>query len=87
MKILTILITLLWTITTALAAEDLVSPSQSDERDKALIQSAFDKDSGVVTGSIGPDANILKLRPPMVFSKDNADYMLKILGETLSKPL
>ena len=44
------------------------------------------RDRGVLTGSIGPDANILKLRPPMVFSKENADYMLDILGETLANP-
>ena len=44
------------------------------------------RDRGVLTGSIGPDANILKLRPPMVFSKENADYILGILGETLSNP-
>ena len=42
------------------------------------------KQRGVLTGSIGPDANILKLRPPMVFSKENADYMLGVLDETLS---
>ena len=42
------------------------------------------RDRGVLTGSIGPDANILKLRPPMVFSKENADYMLGILDETLA---
>jgi 4-aminobutyrate aminotransferase-like enzyme len=41
------------------------------------------KQRGVLTGSIGPDDNILKLRPPMVFSKENADYMLGILDETL----
>ncbi len=44
------------------------------------------RDRGVLTGSIGPDANILKLRPPMVFSKENANYMLDILGETLANP-
>jgi 4-aminobutyrate aminotransferase-like enzyme len=44
------------------------------------------RNRGVLTGSIGPDANILKLRPPMVFSKQNADYMLGILDETLSNP-
>jgi len=38
---------------------------------------------GVLSGSIGPDSNILKLRPPMVFSTSNADYFLEILGETL----
>jgi 4-aminobutyrate aminotransferase-like enzyme len=41
---------------------------------------------GVLTGSIGPDSNIIKLRPPMVFSTENADYMLDILGETLTDP-
>lgn len=44
------------------------------------------RNRGVLTGSIGPDANILKLCPPMVFSKQNADYMLGILDETLSDP-
>ena len=44
------------------------------------------RDRGVLTGLIGPDANILKLRPPMVFSKENANYMLDILGETLADP-
>ena len=44
------------------------------------------KERGILTGSIGPDANILKLRPPMVFSKQNADYMLGILDDTLSNP-
>ena len=42
------------------------------------------RDRGVLTGSIGPDANILKLRPPMVFSQENADYMLGILDDTLT---
>jgi len=39
---------------------------------------------GVLTGSIGPDANILKLRCPLVLSKDDADYMLGMLDETLT---
>jgi 4-aminobutyrate aminotransferase-like enzyme len=41
------------------------------------------RDRGVLTGSIGPDANILKLRSPLVLSKDDADYLLGILDETL----
>ena len=44
------------------------------------------RDRGVLAGSIGPGENILKLRPPMVFSKENADYMLGILDETLANP-
>ena len=38
---------------------------------------------GVLTGSIGPDANILKLRCPLVLSKDDADYLLGILDDVL----
>lgn len=38
---------------------------------------------GVLTGSIGPHDNILKLRPPMVFGREDADYFLGILDEAL----
>jgi 4-aminobutyrate aminotransferase-like enzyme len=41
------------------------------------------RDRGVLTGSIGPDDNILKFRPPMVLSERDADYMLEVLAETL----
>lgn len=43
------------------------------------------KDRGILTGSIGPDANILKLRSPMVLSKDNVDYMLTIFEDVLAQ--
>ena len=43
------------------------------------------RDRGVLTGSIGPGDNILKLRPPMVFSRENADYFLGIVDEVLSR--
>jgi 4-aminobutyrate aminotransferase-like enzyme len=42
------------------------------------------RDRGVLTGSIGPDANILKLRCPMVFSREDADYARGILDESLA---
>ena len=38
---------------------------------------------GVLTSSIGPDANILKLRPPMVLGVSDADYLLATLGASL----
>lgn len=41
------------------------------------------RERGVLTGSIGPDNNILKLRPPMVVSKEEADLMLEKLDESL----
>jgi 4-aminobutyrate aminotransferase-like enzyme len=43
------------------------------------------RDRGVLTGSIGPHDNILKLRPAMVFSRDNADLFLQQLDECLSE--
>jgi len=43
------------------------------------------RDSGVLTGSIGPDNNILKLRSPLVLTINDADYMLGILDEVLSR--
>ena len=43
------------------------------------------RDRGVLTGRIGPDANILKLRCPLVLSKADADYMLGILSDVLSE--
>jgi 4-aminobutyrate aminotransferase-like enzyme len=39
---------------------------------------------GILTGTIGPFDNILKLRPPMVFSTKNADYFLEIVDGVLS---
>lgn len=41
------------------------------------------RDRGVLTGAIGPDRNILKLRPPLVLTKDDADYALNILADAL----
>jgi 4-aminobutyrate aminotransferase-like enzyme len=38
---------------------------------------------GVLTGSIGPDSNILKLRSPMTLSRDDADYFLSALQDSL----
>jgi 4-aminobutyrate aminotransferase-like enzyme len=43
------------------------------------------RNHGVLSGSIGPYANILKLRPPMVLSGEDADYMIEILDDSLSR--
>ena len=43
------------------------------------------KDRGFLAGSAGSLGNVLKLRPPLVFSKDNADAFLDALSETLGK--
>ena len=42
------------------------------------------RERGVLTGSIGLDKNILKLRPPMVLRTAEADLMLEILDASLA---
>jgi 4-aminobutyrate aminotransferase-like enzyme len=41
------------------------------------------RERGVLTGSIGPDNNVLKLRPPMVLREAEADLMLETLDASL----
>lgn len=41
------------------------------------------RNRGILTGSIGPDDNIIKLRPPMVLTLDDADFLLAVLDESL----
>jgi 4-aminobutyrate aminotransferase-like enzyme len=43
------------------------------------------RNRGVLIGSIGPDNNILKLRPPLVLRESDADFMLGILDDSLTK--
>lgn len=66
-------------------AMELVSDRDKRKPDRNLADKVVNglRDRGVLTGSIGPDDNILKFRPPMVLSAGDADYMLEILGQTL----
>ena len=41
------------------------------------------RDRGVLTSCIGPDNNILKLRPPLVLTRQDADHMLDILDAAM----
>jgi len=43
------------------------------------------RERGVLISRIGPHDNILKIRPPMVFTKDNADVLLNTLDSVLSE--
>jgi 4-aminobutyrate aminotransferase-like enzyme len=66
-------------------ALELVSDRERRVPDGALARSVVNdlRDRGVLTGVIGPDRNILKLRPPMVISVADADFMLQRLDECL----
>jgi 4-aminobutyrate aminotransferase-like enzyme len=67
-------------------AVDLVTDRETREPATDLASRVVNglRDRGVLTGSIGPHDNILKLRPPMVFSRDNAGYFLGIVDEVLA---
>ncbi|MEM9433259.1 MAG: aminotransferase class III-fold pyridoxal phosphate-dependent enzyme [Pseudomonadota bacterium] len=41
------------------------------------------RNKGVLLNRIGRDMNILKMRPPMPFSRDNADHVMSALAEVL----
>jgi len=41
------------------------------------------RDRRVLISATGPDANILKIRPPLVFSKENADLFLSVMDDLL----
>jgi 4-aminobutyrate aminotransferase-like enzyme len=41
------------------------------------------RDQGVLIGTDGPLHNVLKIRPPMPFNKENADYLVARLGHVL----
>lgn len=42
------------------------------------------RDKGVLINRIGPDDNVLKMRPPMPFSKANAELLLSTLDDALA---
>ena len=42
------------------------------------------RDRGVLIGSTGPEENVLKIRPPLVIDREDADAIASALDETLS---
>jgi 4-aminobutyrate aminotransferase-like enzyme len=41
------------------------------------------RERGVLLGATGPQGNVLKIRPPLVFEKAHADLLLGALDEVL----
>jgi len=66
-------------------AVELVSDRKSRAPAKGLAADVVNalRSRGVLSGAIGPHDNILKLRPPMVFSRDNADFFLGVHDDVL----
>ena len=51
------------------------------EADKIINQM---KDQKILLSTDGPDHNVIKIKPPMVFNKDNADEFLLKLSHVLA---
>ncbi|PIQ63054.1 MAG: hypothetical protein COV99_04595 [Bacteroidetes bacterium CG12_big_fil_rev_8_21_14_0_65_60_17] len=66
---------------------ELVRPGGSLAPLRAAARYAVDRlaDEGVFTSTDGPDGNVIKIKPPMVFTEQNAEYLVmtldRILGE------
>jgi len=43
------------------------------------------RDEGVLIGASGPHANILKIRPPLVFTAEHSQILVESLEKVLSK--
>jgi hypothetical protein len=39
----------------------------------------------ILLSSDGPDENVIKLKPPMVFSQENADQVVRVLDQVLAE--
>lgn len=68
-------------------AVDWVHDRESKEPDRAGVGAVVNrlKEKGFLAGSAGSLGNVLKLRPPLVFSKDNADTFANALSETMQE--
>jgi 4-aminobutyrate aminotransferase-like enzyme len=64
---------------------EMVSDRDSRQPDAANTKTIVNRmrDAGVLLSRIGPHDNILKIRPPMVFTKENADVLLNTLNDVL----
>jgi 4-aminobutyrate aminotransferase-like enzyme len=65
---------------------DIVKDPVSKEPDKSLALQASIKmrDQGVLLGSTGRYGNVLKIRPPLIFSRENAVQLLSTLDAVFS---
>jgi 4-aminobutyrate aminotransferase-like enzyme len=43
------------------------------------------RDKGILISTDGPLHNVLKIKPPLVFTEENADFLVKTLGKILEE--
>lgn len=61
--------------------QDTLEPGNRE----ALQVREFLRENGVLLSVTGPDDNVIKIRPPMVFAKSNADLLLEKLDQALER--
>jgi len=62
---------------------ELVDSEKNPLGDKADYLANRMKDHGILMSTDGPDHNVLKIKPPMVFTLENAEELLFYLGKVL----
>ncbi|MGB7876692.1 MAG: aminotransferase class III-fold pyridoxal phosphate-dependent enzyme, partial [Anaerolineales bacterium] len=43
------------------------------------------REHGILLGTDGPNHNVLKIRPPMVFDEGNAELLVEVMGKVLDE--
>ena len=68
---------------------ELVTDRRSKEPATALAKKICDgvRARGVLMGTEGPFDNVLKMRPPMIFTRANADHLLSVLEDAFQAEL
>jgi 4-aminobutyrate aminotransferase-like enzyme/Ser/Thr protein kinase RdoA (MazF antagonist) len=60
-----------------------------ETREPAPLQASYVvnrlRDRGILTGTDGPHHNVIKLRPPLIFSESDANFFIKTLDEVLGE--
>lgn len=66
---------------------ELVTDRETRKPATAIAQHVISrmKDERILLSSDGPDLNVLKLKPPLVFSKENAHFFVATLDQVLSE--
>jgi len=62
--------------------KDRAGYAPAPETARAIIEGLLRR--GVLVGITGGDRNLLKIRPPMIFSQENADQLAEALAQTLA---
>jgi 4-aminobutyrate aminotransferase-like enzyme len=66
-------------------AADIVTDRESQASDRARATKVVNemRENGVLISACGMDHNILKIRPPLIFTRENVDLFAEVLDKAL----